>query len=170
MKRPALFLDRDGVINVDYGYVYRREDFVFVKGIFELVKKANELGYVVVVVTNQAGIGRGYYTEADFWALMDWMKLEFEQRGARIDAIYFCPFHPKGVGKYRKESECRKPNPGMIYQAEKDLNLTLSDSLLIGDKKTDIEAGKSAGIKKLILFKLDKLKKINILINILSQL
>ena len=151
MKRPALFLDRDGVINVEYGYVYRREDFVFVEGIFELVKTANDLGFLVIVVTNQAGIGRGYYTEADFWMLMDWMKLEFEQKGARIDAIYFCPFHPDGIGKYRKESECRKPNPGMLFQAAEDWNIDLPKSVMIGDKESDIEAGRTAGINNLIL-------------------
>ncbi|OOZ44765.1 D-glycero-alpha-D-manno-heptose-1,7-bisphosphate 7-phosphatase [Solemya velum gill symbiont] len=147
MTRPALFLDRDGVINVDHGYVYKPEDVEFVNGIFELVAEAKRAGLLVVVITNQAGIGRGYYSENDFHALMNWMKNQFVEQGGQIDAVYFCPYHPEhGVGHYRKDTECRKPNPGMILQAAQDLKLDLDRSFLIGDKSSDIEAGMAAGV------------------------
>ena len=94
MKKPALFLDRDGVINLDHGYVHTPEEFEFVDGIFEVVATANRAGYLVVVVTNQAGIGRGYYSETQFHALTDWMKASFAEHGGQIDAVYFCPYHP----------------------------------------------------------------------------
>ena len=113
--RAALFLDRDGVINEDHGYVYRKEDVVFVEGIFDLCRAARARGMAIVVITNQAGIGRGYYTEADFRALSAWMLDEFARRGAPIDRIYHCPDHPEhGLGDYKRDSFDRKPNPGMI--------------------------------------------------------
>lgn len=152
-KKPALFLDRDGVINIDHAYVHLPQDFHFVEGIFELVAAANRLGYVVVVVTNQAGIGRGYYTEADFHALTDWMLDQFAQRSAKIDAVYFCPDHPQyGVGKYRRESEFRKPAPGMLLQAANDLCIDLAMSIIVGDKDSDMQAGLAAGVGTLLHF------------------
>lgn len=155
--KPALFLDRDGVINVEKNYVYRVEDFEFVDGIFDLCKTAQDLGYAIVVITNQAGIGRGYYTEVDFNYLTDWMVGEFNRGGVRIDKVYFCPFHPtEGVGRYRRESYDRKPNPGMIIKAKNELDIDLSNSVLVGDKSSDIEAGYNAGIGHLIKFAYDK--------------
>ncbi len=152
--RKALFLDRDGVINVDHGYVHRPDQVEFCAGIFDLVRQARALGYAVVVVTNQAGIGRGYYSEADFQALSDWMLAQFAERGAPIDRIYHCPDHPQhGVGAYRRESEWRKPNPGMLLQAAADLGLSLPDSMLVGDSASDIEAGRRAGLRQNILFR-----------------
>jgi len=153
MQRSALFLDRDGVINVDYGYVHRPEDFEFIPGIFDLVRAANEKGYRVVVVTNQAGIGRGYYSEEQFHKLTDWMCERFVDQGCRLDKVYFCPFHPEhGVGKYKRDSECRKPNPGMFLLAATEMNLNLSRSILVGDKVSDIDAAASAGVQKRYLF------------------
>lgn len=147
MKRPALFLDRDGVINVDHAYVHTKETFEFVEGIFELVAAANSLGYLVVVVTNQAGIGRGFYTEAQFWELMLWMTDQFADRGASVDAIYFCPFHPEhGLGEYKKSSEFRKPGPGMLLQAAHEHDIDLAQSLILGDKISDMQAGEAAGV------------------------
>lgn len=151
LRRPALFLDRDGVINVDHGYVHRPEDFEFMPGIFELVRAANERGYLVVVVTNQAGIGRGYYSEAQFLSLTDWMKERFKAEGTFIDAVYFCPFHPEhGIGEYRRESEYRKPGPGMLLQAEKDWNIDLVKSVMLGDKPSDMAAAQAAGVGTLL--------------------
>jgi D-glycero-D-manno-heptose 1,7-bisphosphate phosphatase len=151
MTKPALFLDRDGVINVDHGYVYRPEDVEFINGIFELVVAANEAGYMVVVVTNQAGIGRGYYSEAQFHALTAWMKARFSEQGGHLDAVYFCPFHPEhGIGEYRRESDCRKPAPGMLLQAWRELNIDLANSILVGDKATDMMAGQAAGVGTLL--------------------
>lgn len=152
MSRLALFLDRDGVINVDHGYVHKPEDVEFVDGIFDLVATAKEAGYLVVVVTNQAGIGRGYYSEDDFHALMDWMKARFVERGGQLDAIYFCPYHPEhGIGKYRRESDCRKPAPGMLLQAAHDLDIDLASSIFVGDKPSDMAAGQAAGVGILLL-------------------
>lgn len=151
MKRPALFLDRDGVVNVDHGYVCTAENFQFVEGIFELVSTANRLNYLVVVVTNQSGIGRGYYSEADFVSLTSWMISEFSRNSCNISAVYFCPYHPEfGIGRYRIDSMYRKPNPGMLMQAARDLNIDLPSSIMIGDKITDIDAGFSAGVGTLL--------------------
>lgn len=153
VKQPALFLDRDGVINIDYGYVCKPENFDFVEGVFELVANANACGYLVVVVTNQAGIGRGYYTEADFYTLTDWMRAQFSLRGARIDAVYFCPDHPEhGLGSYRRESVFRKPGPGMFLKAAADLSIDLPRSVLVGDKDSDIKAGAAAGVGYLFFY------------------
>lgn len=151
--RPALFLDRDGVINHDFGYVYRKSDFRFIPGIFEVVRFANELGLSCIVVTNQAGIGRGFYTENDFLNLTDWMCDLFQEHNAQIDAVYYCPFHPiHGKGKYRRESFDRKPSPGMILKASVDLDLDLKRSTLVGDKASDMQAADRAGIEKKVLF------------------
>lgn len=153
MSRPALFLDRDGVINIDHAYVCKKEDFEFVDGIFELCRRAKQLGFLICVVTNQAGIGRGYYTEADFLRLTDWMCGVFIDEGAIIDRVYFCPTHPvHGLGEYRVDSPFRKPGPGMILQAAQELNIDLSRSILLGDKETDIAAGIAAGVACNLLF------------------
>lgn len=139
------------MINIDHGYVHRKENFEFIDGIFELVAEANRAGYVVIVVTNQAGIGRGYYTEDDFTALMNWVGGEFIARGGRIDGVYYCPDHPEhGVGKYRRESNFRKPGPGMLIQAAHDWKIDLPQSVLIGDKLSDMEAGRSAEVGTLL--------------------
>jgi D-glycero-D-manno-heptose 1,7-bisphosphate phosphatase len=149
--RKALFLDRDGVINVDRHHVHRIEDFEFLPGIFELCAAAVERGYMLVVVTNQAGIGRGYYTEADFQRLTAWMLDAFRQRGITIARVYHCPYHPTaGIGEYRRESFDRKPNPGMLLKARDELSLDLAGSVLIGDKDSDMAAGRAAGVGRLI--------------------
>lgn len=147
MNKKALFLDRDGVVNLEKGYVHRAEDFHFTDGVFETCKAFREAGYLVVVVTNQSGIGRGYYTEEDFRRLSGWMREEFAKRGAALDGIYFCPHHPEeGVGKYRTHCQCRKPAPGMLLEAADDLGIDLESSVLVGDKDSDIEAGLRAGV------------------------
>lgn len=140
----ALFLDRDGIINVDHGYVHRIDQVEWVEGIFDLARTAHALGLKLIVVTNQAGIGRGYYAEADFHALMDWMRGMFAQAGAPLTAVYFCPDHPEGVGAYRRTSDRRKPAPGMLLEAARDHQIDLTASYLIGDQFTDIQAGQAA--------------------------
>ena len=151
--RRALFLDRDGVINVDHGYVHTPEKFEFIDGIFELCGSARRHGYLLVVVTNQAGIGRGYYSEDAFHHLMAWMCGQFRLRGADIAKVYFCPDHPEhGIGRYRRESPMRKPNPGMILAAAADFNLDLASCVLVGDKRSDIDAGRAAGVGCNLLF------------------
>ena len=157
MSRRALFLDRDGVINEDSGYVYRRPDFVFIDGIFDLVEAAHKAGYLSIVVTNQAGIGRGLYGEDDFRSLMEWVKAQFVQRGSTLDAVYFCPNHPiHGLGAYRLDCFDRKPRPGMILKAARDHNIDLARSILVGDKVTDMEAAEAAGIQQRIFFSNDR--------------
>ena len=151
LAHKALFLDRDGVINVDRHYVYRVEDFEFVPGIFDLCAAAAERGYLIVVVTNQAGIGRGYYTEADFARLSEWMVGAFKQRGIEIARVYHCPYHPTaGIGEYRRESFDRKPHPGMLLRARDELRLDLPGSVFVGDKDSDMAAGLAAGVGLLL--------------------
>jgi D-glycero-D-manno-heptose 1,7-bisphosphate phosphatase len=152
-QSSALFLDRDGVINVDHGYVYRRNQFEFVPGIFELARFwASELGRPIVVVTNQSGIGRGYFDERSFADLTQWMCGRFADEEAPIARVYHCPYHPvDGVGEFRRDHPWRKPNPGMILQAASDLALDLAQSAIVGDKMSDMEAGAAAGIALRIL-------------------
>ena len=153
IRRPALFLDRDGVINIDRNYVYTRENFEFVDGIFELCREAKRLGYHVFVITNQAGIARGYYTEEDFRVLTEWMRNVFILEGCEISMVYYSPYHPEhGLGKYKCDTDCRKPKPGMILRASDDFCVDIGGSLLIGDKASDIEAGVAAGIGRNLLF------------------
>lgn len=155
--RKALFLDRDGVINEEKNYVHRIEDFAFMDGVFELLSYAQSLNYLLIVITNQAGIARGYYTEKDFHRLNEWMLTQFKVKGIQIERVYFCPYHPThGIGEYKKDSDFRKPAPGMILQASRELGVDLTRSVLIGDKESDIEAGLRAGIKKNILLKSDR--------------
>jgi D-glycero-D-manno-heptose 1,7-bisphosphate phosphatase len=150
--RPALFLDRDGVVNVDRGYVHRVDQFEFLPGIFELARFAAERAWPIVVVTNQAGIGRGLYCEADYQTVNQWMCDRFRSEQAPIAKVYHCPFHAElGIGEYRVDHPWRKPRPGMILQAAGDLGLDLSRSCLIGDKPTDIEAAAAAGVPERIL-------------------
>lgn len=153
MTCSALFLDRDGVININHGHVHKIENFDFIEGVFELVKKANNLAMPVIIITNQGGIGRGLYSEDIFHTLMNKVIDIFQEHEAVIDDVYFCPNHPEyGVGYYKRPSHYRKPAPGMILQAAKDHGLDLLSSVLVGDKITDMDAGKSAGVGKLFLF------------------
>lgn len=145
--KRALFLDRDGVINVDDGHVHRRERFEFKSGIFELCRAAQHLGYLLIVVTNQAGIARGYYSEADFHHLTNWMMDQFLDHDVQITRVYYCPFHPvNGLGEYKRDSLDRKPNPGMLLRAQSELNLDLASSILIGDQVSDMRAAAAAGV------------------------
>ncbi|HLY57505.1 MAG TPA: HAD family hydrolase [Stellaceae bacterium] len=148
----GLILDRDGVINLDIGYLHRIEDCVFVDGIFELLHEFQARGFRLVIATNQSGIGRGLFTEADFERLTDWMRARFRERGVVIDAVYCCPDHPtEGIGCHRRESNQRKPAPGMILEAIHDLGLDPAASWAIGDRERDIQAASAAGIGTLIL-------------------
>ena len=155
MKKPAVFLDRDGVINRDVGYVYRPQEFQFIEGVFRLAFAVRRAGYLLIVVTNQAGVARGYYSEEDVNGAHQWLQQEFGKRGAGIDAFYFCPYHPEAsVPQYRMSSPDRKPEPGMILRAAQDWSLDLSASVLVGDKESDIEAGRRAQVGTLVLFNL----------------
>jgi D-glycero-D-manno-heptose 1,7-bisphosphate phosphatase len=145
----ALFLDRDGVINVDKVHVYRKEDFEFTKGIFDLCRKYTGKGYLILVITNQAGIAKGLYSEDDFRVLTSWMTEQFRLKGITISEVYHCPHHPDISGP----CQCRKPAPGMILQGVKDFNLDVSQCVLIGDNESDLEAGRRAGIPESNLYK-----------------
>jgi len=149
----ALFLDRDGVINHETDYLYRIADVRWVDGIFQLCSTAQRLGYKLVVITNQSGIARGLYTESDFHTLMDWMRAEFLARNITLDAVYFCPYHPEGIGDYKREHPDRKPSPGMLLRAARDLHLDLTRSVLVGDRCSDIAAANTAGLAQAFLLR-----------------
>lgn len=152
----ALFLDRDGIVNVDHGYVHRSEEVVFVEGIFALCRAAVARGMLPVIVTNQSGIGRGRYSEADFHRLMGWMLAEFARHDAPIHAVEFCPDHPEhGLGAYRRDSPRRKPGPGMLLDAAAAHGFDLAASVMVGDKATDAEAAFRAGVGTRILVSTD---------------
>lgn len=141
--KKALFLDRDGVINKEKNYLYKIEDFEFIDGVFDTCRYFQDLGYLIIVITNQAGIARGKYTEKDFEILTTWMLKEFEKENITISKVYYCPHHPDFSG----ECECRKPKPNMILDAQKEFDIDFANSILVGDKNSDIEAGIKAGVK-----------------------
>jgi D-glycero-D-manno-heptose 1,7-bisphosphate phosphatase len=151
-RRRAAFLDRDGVINVDHGYVHRIEDFEFIAGALDAAAQLARLGYALVVVTNQAGIGRGLYTEGDFERLTAWMRERFAAGGAPLAGVYHCPHHPTlALGALRTACDCRKPAPGMLLQAARELGIDLAASVLFGDKCDDVRAGLAAGVGTRVL-------------------
>ncbi|MEO7028261.1 MAG: HAD family hydrolase [Acidobacteriaceae bacterium] len=153
--RPrALFLDRDGVINHEVGYLYRAEDVRWVEGIVPLCRTAIELGYKLVVITNQSGIARGLYSMAEYEELTEWIRGELLRQEIKLDAVYCCPYHPEhGVGEYKREHEDRKPGPGMLLRAARELGVDLAQSALVGDRCSDIGAGLAAGVRQCFLVK-----------------
>ena len=148
----AAFLDRDGVINYDRNYVHKWDDFELITGCEEALKQLQEAGYLLLVITNQSGIARGYYTLDDYQVLTEQMINYFKIKGIVINKVYYCP-HLKeaNVKEYNIDCNCRKPKDGMIIKAVNEFNINLEESLLIGDKKIDIQAGKSAGVGSLYL-------------------
>ncbi len=150
--RKALFLDRDGIVNIDTGYVHRAEDFRFDPAIFALCRAAQARGYAIVIVSNQSGIGRGYFGAGDYRRLTDFMLERLRAESISVAAVYHCPFHPtEGIGRFRRDHPWRKPAPGMILDAARALNLRLGASILIGDRESDIEAAHAAGIGTAVL-------------------
>lgn len=150
MKR-AVFLDRDGTINIEKEYLYQTEDFEFIPGAPEAIRLLNQAGVMVVVVTNQSGVARGYYTEDDVMNLHRHITRELEQSGAHVDVWLFCPHHPDGRGSYALPCACRKPLPGMLHEAAERYDIDLENSTMIGDKRADIEAGKAAGCRSVLV-------------------
>lgn len=147
-RRPAAFLDRDGVLNVDHGYVGHVEQFEWLPGVPQALRRLQRAGYALVVVTNQSGIARGLYTESDLARLTQHMRAELTTHGVTLDALYYCPHHPEaGVIDYRQACDCRKPRPGMITRAIDELRLDAARSCLFGDNARDIAAGRAAGIR-----------------------
>lgn len=154
MKDKAIFLDRDGTINKEVNYLYRKDDFEFIPNAPEAIKLFHELGYRVIVITNQAGVARGFYEENDIEILHNYINFLLEKENTYIDAYYYCPHHPEGtVDKYSYKCNCRKPEIGMIEKALKDYNIDLEKSIFIGDKEIDIMTGKLAGVGNCFLVK-----------------
>lgn len=148
MPNKAIFFDRDGTLNVDVHYLHDPEQFVWVDGAIDAIRWANTHGYLVIVVTNQSGIARGYYDEAAVQRLHDWMNAELAKHGAHIDAFYYCPHHTEGiVPAYTKVCACRKPAPGMLLRAIAEYDIDPAVSLLIGDGEHDVVAAANAGVK-----------------------
>ena len=145
MFKKVIFLDRDGVINEEVGYLHKIEDFKFIDGIFESLNKLHGLGYQFIIVTNQSGIGRGFFSKEDYILLDSWMKKEFEKNGVKILHSVFCPHTPS------ENCNCRKPKPGMFEECFKLFQISIEDSWMIGDSERDIEAAIKAGIRKNIL-------------------
>ena len=150
----GLFLDRDGVINHEIGYLVRPEDVRFVPGIFSLCRTARRLGYRIFVVTNQAGIGRGLYSEEEYQSLMGWMRGEFVREGVELDGVYHSPYHPEhGLGEYKREHEDRKPGPGMLLRGAREFGVELQESVMVGDRCSDVGAANAAGLLQMFLLR-----------------
>ena len=146
--RPAAFLDRDGVLNVDRDYVHRPDQLEWIDGVPEAIRLLNDAGYLVIVVTNQSGVARGFYDESAIGALHDHMRDTLAAQGARIDAFYYCPHHPDGtVTAYRMRCDCRKPGAGMLERAARDQHIDRARSFMIGDKDIDLAAATAFGIR-----------------------
>ena len=143
----AIFLDRDGVINQEVGYLHRREDFVYVPNVIDGLKVLSSLGYLLFIVTNQSGIGRGYYSDLEFESLMTWLCDDLARNSVKIHDYAYCPHHPSHAqGDFLIACDCRKPAPGMILELANQYSVNLSDSILVGDKVSDISAGRNAGV------------------------
>jgi D-glycero-D-manno-heptose 1,7-bisphosphate phosphatase len=149
----AVFLDRDGVVVEDKHYQFKTSDMRILDGVPEAIARLNKAGYLVVIISNQSGVARGYFTEKDVRAFNEHLVAELKTRGARIDAVYYCPHHPTKakVEKYRVDCDCRKPKPGMLIKAAKEHDIVLSGSWMVGDKDSDVQAGKSAGCRTICI-------------------
>lgn len=151
-KEKVIFLDRDGTINTEVNYLYKPEELVIIDGVAEAVKKWRADGFKIVVITNQAGVARGYYTEEDVNNLHEYLNNELKKQGACIDKFIYCPHHPEnGIGEYKKDCECRKPKPGMFHMAEEYFNIDKAHSYMIGDKLADTQAGHNYGIVSILV-------------------
>lgn len=148
----AVFLDRDGTINVEKEYLHRPEEFEFIPGVPEAIRLLRTAGFRVIVVTNQSGVARGYYDEQAVEVLHRHLDGELARYDTGVDAYYFCPHHPvEGIGPYRTVCDCRKPLPGMLVQAASDFGLDLATSYIVGDKLADVEAGLAAGCRPVLV-------------------
>ena len=157
LSKPAVFLDRDGVINVDHGYVHDEHDFEYIDGVFEAAKAFKDMGYLLVLVTNQSGIARGMFSEDRFLSLTQWMDWNFVDNGVELDGIYYCPHHAEqGLGDYKQDCECRKPKPGMFISARDFLKIDMANSVMIGDKAEDMMAAEEAGVGTKVLVRTGK--------------
>ncbi|AAP96438.1 D-glycero-beta-D-manno-heptose-1,7-bisphosphate 7-phosphatase [[Haemophilus] ducreyi] len=177
MGKKAVFLDRDGTLNIDHGYVHQIDDFQFIEGVGKALKQLQDKGYLLVLVTNQSGIARGYFSEQQFQQLTEWMDWSLdEDYGVVLDGIYYCPHYPEGQGEYQQKCDCRKPKAGMFQQAIKDLNIDPAQSYMVGDKLEDLLAAETAGVKTKVLVRTGKAitaegeKKADLVLNSLVDL
>lgn len=155
--RPAIFLDRDGTLNVDHGYVSDIDHFQFIDGAIEALRLLKQRGFLLVLVTNQSGIARGYFSEDDFLQLTEWMDWSLADRGVDLDGIYYCPHHPQAtVDAWRQTCNCRKPQPGMLLEAQQALGIDMARSVMVGDRLADIDAGWAAGVGTTVLVRTGK--------------
>ena len=153
----AVFFDRDGVINEDYGYVGSIEQFEFIDGVFSALNELKKQGFLLILVTNQSGIARGMYTESDFCRVTSYMQQVLRLHGCGFNGVYYCPHHPEAqIPAYRVDCDCRKPKAGLFFQAEKDFNIDLTQSIVIGDSERDTKAGEVAGCKTLLFLQTNK--------------
>ena len=156
-KVPAIFLDRDGTINIDHGYVSDSDNFEFIDGVIDAMHELKKMGFALVLVTNQSGIARGMFSEEQFMHLTEWMDWSLADRDVDLDGIYFCPHHPEAViEELRQVCDCRKPQPGMLLEAQKELNIDMSASYMVGDKLEDMLAGAAAGVGTKVLVRTGK--------------
>lgn len=152
----AIFLDRDGTLNIDYGYVHQIDDFKFIDGAIDTLRELKSMGYLLVLVTNQSGIARGLFSEDQFLQLTEWMDWSLAEQGVDLDGIYYCPHHPEGKGEYQEDCDCRKPKSGMLLQAIKELKIDPAQSVMVGDKIEDLQAGIGAKVKTNVLVRTGK--------------
>ncbi|MDU1572088.1 MAG: D-glycero-beta-D-manno-heptose 1,7-bisphosphate 7-phosphatase [Pantoea sp.] len=156
-KVPAVFLDRDGTLNVDHGYVHEIDNFQFIDGAIEALQELKKMGFALVLITNQSGIARGMFSEDQFMQLTEWMDWSLADRDVDLDGIYFCPHLPDApVEAYRQACDCRKPHPGMLLSAQKHLDIDMAASYMVGDKTEDVLAGKAAGVGTNVLVRSGK--------------
>ena len=163
MKNKFVLLDRDGVINVEKSYLHKIEDFEYEKNVVEGLLKLRDLGYRFAIITNQAGIARGYYTEEDYLKLQSFIEDDLFKKGIKIEKSYFCPHHPNVTGKYGVECDCRKPNTGNFELAIKEFDIDVKNSFMIGDKITDLIPAEKLGIMPVLVktgYGLESLKKL----------
>lgn len=169
--KPAIFLDRDGTINMDYNYVHTIDKFHFIDGVIEAMQELKKMGFMLVITTNQSGIARNIFTEEQFHTLTEWMDWSLQDRGVDLDGVYYCPHDP-----LIDNCECRKPSPGMIQTAAKELKIDIANSYMVGDRVSDLLSGKKAGVKKTVLVKTgdtiteDALEQADLIIDSLADL
>lgn len=169
--KPAIFLDRDGTINIDYNYVHTIDKFHFIDGVIEAMQELKKMGFMLVITTNQSGIARNIFTEEQFHTLTEWMDWSLQDRGVDLDGVYYCPHDP-----LIDNCECRKPSPGMIQTAAKELKIDIANSYMVGDRVSDLLSGKKAGVKKTVLVKTgdtiteDALEQADLIIDSLADL
>lgn len=152
--KKAIFLDRDGTINIDKDYLFKVEDYEYIEGAVEGLRALTQMGYLLIIITNQSGIARGYYTEEDYLRLESWMLDDLKDKGIDISGVYYCPHHPEAsIIQYKKECKCRKPGTELFWKAQRDFDIDMNHSFAIGDRSRDLCICKESGVKGILLNK-----------------